>query len=86
MKLNIFKSLAVVALLALLTVGVSEPVYAQKAKKEKDVIELPENYFKVIETLGKYFNNNISERSCSIIWFANFSCIFGFSTPRSDLA
>ena len=35
MKLNIFKSLAVVALLALLTVGVSEPVYAQKAKKEK---------------------------------------------------
>ena len=35
MKLNIFKSLAVVALVALLTVGVSEPAYAQKAKKEK---------------------------------------------------
>ena len=32
----------------------------KKAKKEKEVIELPENYFKVIETLGKYFNNNIS--------------------------
>lgn len=32
----------------------------KKAKKEKDIIELPENYFKVIETLGKYFNNNIS--------------------------
>ena len=31
-----------------------------KAKKEKEVIELPENYFKVIDTLGKYFNNNIS--------------------------
>ena len=35
MRLNGLKSLAVVALLALLTVGVSEPVYAQKAKKEK---------------------------------------------------
>jgi ParB family chromosome partitioning protein len=32
----------------------------KKAKKEKEVIELPENYFKVIDTLGKYFNNNIS--------------------------
>jgi ParB family chromosome partitioning protein len=32
----------------------------KKAKKEKETIELPENYFKVIETLGKYFNNNIS--------------------------
>jgi hypothetical protein len=35
MKLNNFKSLAVVALTALLVVGVSTPVYAQKAKKEK---------------------------------------------------
>ena len=32
----------------------------KKTKKEKEVIELPENYFKVIDTLGKYFNNNIS--------------------------
>lgn len=32
----------------------------KKAKKEKEVIELPDNYFKVIDTLGKYFNNNIS--------------------------
>ncbi|MBR5855813.1 MAG: ParB/RepB/Spo0J family partition protein [Bacteroidales bacterium] len=32
----------------------------KKEKKEKDVIELPDNFFKVIETLGKYFNNNIS--------------------------
>ena len=32
----------------------------KKAKKEKEAIELPENYFKVIETLGKYFDNNIS--------------------------
>ena len=32
----------------------------KKAKKEKEVIELPENYFKVIDTLGKYFNNNLS--------------------------
>ena len=32
----------------------------KKAKKEKETIELPENYFKVIETLGKYFDNNIS--------------------------
>lgn len=32
----------------------------KKEKKEKEVIELPDNYFKVIETLGKYFNNNIS--------------------------
>lgn len=32
----------------------------KKAKKEKETIELPDNYFKVIETLGKYFNNNIS--------------------------
>lgn len=32
----------------------------KKDKKEKEVIELPDNFFKVIETLGKYFNNNIS--------------------------
>ncbi len=32
----------------------------KKEKREKEVIELPDNYFKVIETLGKYFNNNIS--------------------------
>lgn len=32
----------------------------KKAKREKEEIELPENYFKVIDTLGKYFNNNIS--------------------------
>ena len=32
----------------------------KKTKKEKEVIDLPENYFKVIDTLGKYFNNNIS--------------------------
>jgi ParB family chromosome partitioning protein len=32
----------------------------KKDKKEKETIELPDNFFKVIETLGKYFNNNIS--------------------------
>lgn len=32
----------------------------KKDKKEKESIELPESYFKVIDTLGKYFNNNIS--------------------------
>ncbi len=32
----------------------------KKEKKEKEVMELPDNFFKVIETLGKYFNNNIS--------------------------
>ncbi len=32
----------------------------KKEKREKEVIELPDNFFKVIETLGKYFNNNIS--------------------------
>lgn len=32
----------------------------KKDKKEKEVMELPDNFFKVIETLGKYFNNNIS--------------------------
>lgn len=40
----------------------------KKAKREKEEIELPENYFKVIDTLGKYFNNNISvkrsEKGC----------------------
>ena len=35
MKLNVFKGLAVVALTSLLLVGVTQPVYAQKAKKEK---------------------------------------------------
>lgn len=35
MKLNRFKSFAVVALTAMLVVGVQSPVYAQKAKKEK---------------------------------------------------
>ena len=35
MRLNRFKSVAVVALTAMLVVGVSTPVYAQKAKKEK---------------------------------------------------
>ncbi len=37
----------------------------KKAKAEKDVIELPDNYFKVIETLGKYFNNNVSVKRSS---------------------
>ncbi len=37
----------------------------KKGKQEKEVIELPENYFKVIETLGKYFNNNISVKRSS---------------------
>lgn len=32
----------------------------KRAKREKQTMELPENYFKVIDTLGKYFNNNIS--------------------------
>lgn len=35
----------------------NEPV---REKREKPEMELPENYFKVIETLGKYFDNNIS--------------------------
>ena len=35
MRLNRFKSVAVVALTAMLVVGVSTPAYAQKAKKEK---------------------------------------------------
>jgi Flp pilus assembly protein TadD len=35
MKLNNFKALAVAALTAMLVVGVSSPVYAQKPKKEK---------------------------------------------------
>lgn len=29
-------------------------------KKEKEVYELPDSHFKVIELVGKYFNNNIS--------------------------
>ncbi len=29
-------------------------------KKEKEVFELPDSHFKVIELVGKYFNNNIS--------------------------
>lgn len=32
----------------------------KREKKEKEVMELSDNFFKVIETLGKYFNNNIS--------------------------
>lgn len=32
----------------------------KKAKGEKESIELPENFFKIIETLGKYFDNNVS--------------------------
>lgn len=32
----------------------------KKEKGEKEVIEIPENHFKVIEILGKYFNNNVS--------------------------
>ena len=35
MRLNGLKSLAVVALTAMLVMGVQSPVYAQKAKKEK---------------------------------------------------
>ncbi len=37
----------------------------KKTVQEKEVIELPENYFKVIETLGKYFNNNVSVKRSS---------------------
>lgn len=37
----------------------------KKGKQEKEIIELPENYFKVIETLGKYFNNNVSVKRSS---------------------
>lgn len=32
----------------------------KKEKKEKDTIELPDTHFRVIEIIGKYFNNNIS--------------------------
>lgn len=29
-------------------------------KEKKETIELPDNYFKVIEIIGKYFNNNVN--------------------------
>ena len=32
----------------------------KKERPEKETIELSENYFKIIETLGKYFDNNVS--------------------------
>ncbi len=32
----------------------------KKEKEEKYVADIPDNHFKVIEILGKYFNNNIS--------------------------
>ncbi len=32
----------------------------KKEKSEKEVYELPDSHFKVIEIVGKYFNNNIS--------------------------
>ena len=32
----------------------------KEEKKEKEVYELPDSHFKVIELVGKYFNNNIS--------------------------
>ncbi len=33
---------------------------SKKSRKERDVMEIPDNYFRVIETFGKYFNNNVS--------------------------
>lgn len=32
----------------------------KKGKSEKEIIELPDTHFRVIEIIGKYFNNNIS--------------------------
>ena len=34
----------------------------KKAKEESPVMELPEGHFKVIEIIGKYFNNNITAK------------------------
>ncbi|MEF9931052.1 MAG: ParB/RepB/Spo0J family partition protein [Bacteroidales bacterium] len=34
----------------------------KKDKKDKEIIELPDSHFKVIEIIGKYFNNNISAK------------------------
>lgn len=32
----------------------------KKDKKEKEIIEIPDTHFKVIEILGRHFNNNVS--------------------------
>ncbi len=34
----------------------------KKAKEESPVIELPDNHFRVIEIIGKYFNNNVTAK------------------------
>ena len=34
----------------------------KKGKEESPVMELPESHFKVIEIVGKYFNNNITAK------------------------
>ena len=34
----------------------------KKVKEEAPVIELPEGHFRVIEIIGKYFNNNITAK------------------------
>lgn len=31
-------------------------------KKEKEIIDLPDSHFKVVEIIGKYFNNNVSAK------------------------
>ncbi len=35
-------------------------VEGKKAKEDKEIIELPDTHFKVVEIIGKYFNNNVS--------------------------
>ena len=35
-------------------------IEGKKSKEEKDAIELPDTHFKVVEIIGKYFNNNVS--------------------------
>mgnify|MGYP003485833169 FL=1 len=34
----------------------------KKEKEETPIIELPDNHFRVIEIIGKYFNNNVTAK------------------------
>ena len=39
---------------------VKKLIEPKKDKKDKEIIDIPDNHFKVIELVGKYFNNNVS--------------------------
>ena len=40
--------------------GLFDFIFGNKKKAEQDAQELPEEYFKVLELVGRYFENNIS--------------------------